>query len=33
MAKGKSVFLAQMQRMVEWLDTAEEEDGEEEGAT
>lgn len=27
-AKGKSVFLAQMQRMVEWLDTAEEEDGE-----
>lgn len=32
-AKGKSVFLAQMQRMVEWLDIAEEEDDKEEGAT
>ena len=30
-AKGKSVFLSQMQPMIDWLDTAEEEEGEEEG--
>ena len=31
-AKGKSVFLSQMKPMIDWLDTAEEEEeGEEEG--
>ena len=32
-AKGKSVFLGQMKRMVEWLQTAEEESEEEEQTT